>query len=45
MSENVLLMFSSQSFMVLCLIFKYLSHFEFILYMVLGCVLNSLMYM
>ena len=31
MSENVLLMFSSRSFMVSCLIFKSLSHFELIL--------------
>ena len=30
MSENVLLMFSSRSFMVSCLIFTSLSHFEFI---------------
>ena len=30
MSENVLPMFSSRSFMVYCLIFKSLSHFEFI---------------
>ena len=30
MSENVLPMFSSRSFIVLCLIFKSLSHFEFI---------------
>ena len=30
MSENVLPMFSSRSFMVLCLIVKSLSHFEFI---------------
>ena len=29
-SENVLLMFSSTSFMMLCLLFKSLSHFEFI---------------
>ena len=31
MSENVLPMFSSRSLMVSCLIFKFLSHFEFIL--------------
>ena len=31
-SENVLPMFSSRSFMVSCLIFKSLSHFEFIFY-------------
>ena len=30
MSENVLPMFSSRSLMVSCLIFKSLSHFEFI---------------
>ena len=30
MSENVLLVFSSRSFMVSCLINKSLSHFEFI---------------
>uniref|UniRef100_A0A5G2QTF9 Uncharacterized protein n=1 Tax=Sus scrofa TaxID=9823 RepID=A0A5G2QTF9_PIG len=30
MSENVLPMFSSKSFMVSCLIFKSFSHFEFI---------------
>ena len=30
MSENVLPMFSSRSFMVTCLIFKSLSHFKFI---------------
>ena len=30
MSENVLPMFYSRSFMVSCLIFKCLSHFEFI---------------
>ena len=30
MSENVLPMFSSRSFRVSCLIFKSLSHFEFI---------------
>ena len=30
MSENVLPMFSSRSFMVSCLMFKSLSHFEFI---------------
>ena len=45
MSENVLHMFSSRSFMVSCLIFKSLSHFEFILCMVWGCVLTSLIYM
>ena len=36
MSENVLPMFSS-SFMVLCLIFKFLSHFEFTVYGVRVC--------
>jgi len=30
MSENVLLMFPSKSLMVSCLIFKSISHFEFI---------------
>ena len=30
MSENVLPMFSSRSFMVSCLVFKSLSHFEFV---------------
>ena len=30
MSENVLPMFSSRSFMVSCLVFKSLSHFELI---------------
>ena len=30
MSENVLLVFSSMSFMVFCLMFMFLSHFEFI---------------
>ena len=30
MSENVLLMFSSRSFMVSGLMFKFLGHFEFI---------------
>ena len=30
MSENALLMFPSKSFMVLCLIFKSLSYFNFI---------------
>ena len=44
MSENVLPMFSSRSFMVSCLIFKSLSHFEFI-FMAWGCVLTSLIYM
>ena len=41
MSENVLSMFSSRSFMASCLIFTSLSHFEFIF----GCVLTSLIYM
>ena len=45
MSENVSPMFSSRSFMVSCLIFKSLSHFEFIFCMVWGCVLTSLIYM
>ena len=30
MSENILPIFSSRSFLVSCLIFKFLSHFEFI---------------
>ena len=33
MSENVLPMFSSRSFMVSCLIFRSLNHLEFVLYM------------
>ena len=38
MSENVLPMFSSRSFMVSCLVFKSLSYFEFIfLYSVREC--------
>ena len=45
MSENFLLMFPSRSFMVSCLIFKSLSHFEFISCMVWGSVLASLIYM
>ena len=44
MSENVLLMFSSKSFMVSCLMFKSLSHFEFILCTVWRSVLVSLIY-
>ena len=44
MSENVLLMFSSRSFMVSCLIFKSLSHLEFILCIVCGSVLTLLIY-
>ena len=44
MSENVLPLFSSRSFMVSCLIFKCLSHFEFILCMVWGNGLTSLIY-
>jgi len=45
MSENVLPTFSSRNFMVSCLIFKSLSHFEFILCMLWWCVLTSLIYM
>ena len=45
MWENVLPMFSSRRFMVSCLIFKSLSHFGFILCMVLGSVLISFFYM
>ena len=45
MSETVLLLFSSRSFMVPCLIFRYLNHFEFIFfYTVWGSVLISLIY-
>jgi len=44
MSENVLPMFSSRSFMVSCLIFKGLSHLGLFLCMVWGCVLTSLIY-
>ena len=44
MSENVLLMFSSRSFMVSCLIFKSLSHLEFILCILWGSVLTLLIY-
>ena len=39
MSENVLPVFSSRSFMVSCLIFKSLSHFEFIFVHGLRCVM------
>ena len=45
MSENVLPMFSSRNFKVPCLTFKSSNHFEFILYMVCGSVLISLIYM
>ena len=45
MSENVLPMLSSRRFMVSCLIFKFKSHLEFILCMVWGSVLISLIYM
>ena len=37
--------FSSRSFMVSCLMFKSLKHFEFVLCIVGGCVLISLIYM
>ena len=42
MSENVLPMFFSRSFMVSCLMFN---HFDFILCTALGCILTSLIYM
>ena len=42
MSENVLPMFSSINFIVSCLIFKSLSHFEFIFYIMLENVLFRL---
>ena len=45
MSENVLPTFSSKSFMVSCLIFKSLNHFEFIFVWHEVCVLTSLIYM
>ena len=45
MSKNVLPVLSSWTFMVACLIFKSLSHFEFILCMVWVYVLISLVYM
>ena len=46
MLENVLPMFSSRSFIVLCLIFKSLSHFEFIFVCVVWeYVLTALIYM
>ena len=45
MSEHVLPMFSSRSFMLSCLIFKSLSHFRFIVCVVWGCVLTALIYM
>ena len=45
MSENVLPMLSSRSFMVFCLIFKSLRHLSLFLCMVWGCVLVSLIYM
>ena len=44
-SDNVLSMFSSKSFMVLCLMFKSLSHFEFNFVYVRACILTSLIYM
>ena len=44
MSETVLLMFYSKTFMISCLIFMSFSHFEY-LYMVRDCVLTSLIYM
>ena len=37
MSENILHMFSSRSFIVSCLIFKSLSHFEFVFVFVREC--------
>ena len=45
MSESVLLMVSSRSFIVSCLMFKSLSHFEYILVVMWGCVLTSMTYM
>ena len=46
MSENALSMFSSRSFMVLCLILRSLNHFEvFFWYVVWGSVLISFFYM
>ena len=42
MSENVLPMFSSKSFMVSFLIFKSLSYFELFLCMLWSCILTSL---
>ena len=45
LSENVLPMFSSRSYMMPCLIFKSLSHFEFILCTIWGCVPTSLICM
>ena len=44
MSENVLSMFSSRNFMQSYLIFKSLSHFEFVFVWCGECVLNSLIY-
>ena len=45
MSQNVLPMLSSRSFMVSCLMFKSLRHFEFIFVLLWVCVLTSLIYM
>ena len=45
MIENVLPMFSSRRFMVLCLIFKYVNYFEFIFVYGVRGVLTSLIYM
>ena len=42
--ENVLPVLSFRSFIVLCLMLKSSSHFEFVLCMVWGCVLTSLAY-
>ena len=43
MSKNILLIFPSRSFMVSCLIFKALGHFEFIfVYVVRECPLICL---
>ena len=44
-SENVLPMFPSRTFIVSCLVFKSLSHFELFLCTVWGCVLTALVYM
>ena len=45
MLKSVLLMFSFKSFIESGLTFRYLNHFEFILYIVLGNILISLFYM
>ena len=45
MSENVLFLFLPRNSLVSCLMFKSLSHLEFVLCMVRGCVLTSLINM